>query len=104
MFGQENDISVASCGSSLLKYQVYLLMQLGVEEIIIAFDHDFKSLTDSNVQKIIKNLKNIHKNYGNYVKISFIWDKNNLTSFKSSPTDSGRDIFLKLFKDRKSVV
>lgn len=100
MFGQENDISVASCGSSLLKYQVYLLMQLGVEEIIIAFDHDFKSLTDSNVQKIIKNLKNIHKNYGNYVKISFIWDKNNLTSFKSSPTDSGRDIFLKLFKSR----
>ena len=37
-FGIENDISVASCGSSLSTYQVQQLMDLGVEEIIIAFD------------------------------------------------------------------
>ena len=103
MFGQENDITVACCGSSLLKYQVYLLMQLGVEEIIIGFDHDFTKLTDPNVAKKIKNLKNIHKNYGNFVKISFIWDKNNLTGYKCSPTEGGKDLFIKLFKERVNL-
>ena len=103
MFGQENDISVACCGSSLLKYQMHLLMKEGAEEVIIAFDHDFKTLADENVKKIIKNLKNIHKNYGNFIKISFIWDKNNITAFKSSPTDNGKEIFLKLYKTRISL-
>lgn len=37
-YGQENDISVAICGSSLSTYQVDLLRRLGVREIVIAFD------------------------------------------------------------------
>jgi DNA primase len=36
-FGEENDISVACCGSSLITYQVKLLLSLGVKEIIVAF-------------------------------------------------------------------
>lgn len=37
-FGLDNDISVACCGSSLSTYQVQELINLGAEEIIIAFD------------------------------------------------------------------
>ena len=45
-FGVENDISVAVCGSNLTAYQVQLLKLLDVEEIIIAFDKQFKEIGD----------------------------------------------------------
>ena len=45
-FGIENDLSVAVCGSNLTSYQVDLLKNLEVKEIIIAFDKQFKELGD----------------------------------------------------------
>lgn len=42
-FGMENDISVAVCGSSLSNYQIQLLLDLGIQELIIAFDKQFKN-------------------------------------------------------------
>lgn len=103
MFGRENDISVACCGSSLIGYQVELLKNKGVNEIIVGFDHDFTDLTEKTAKNIIKKYKSIYLKYGNYITISFIWDKNNLTPYKASPTDCGKEIFLTLFKERVNL-
>ena len=46
-FGLENDISVACCGSSVSAYQIQLLIEAGAEEIIIAFDRQFKEIGDN---------------------------------------------------------
>ena len=45
-FGIDNDISVAVCGSNLTNYQIQLLKSLDVEEIVIAFDKQFKESGD----------------------------------------------------------
>ena len=103
MFGQENNIAVAICGSSFINYQAWLLINLGVNEIIVGLDHDFREVSDDDAAKKIKNLKNIYKKYGSYVTISFIWDRDGLTGFKASPTDCGKDIFLELFKKRVNI-
>ena len=63
-FGIDNDISVACCGSSLIAYQVKLLLDLGVEEIIIGFDKQFQEFNDDEHKKLVKEFKNIHKKYG----------------------------------------
>jgi len=55
-FGQENDISVAICGSSLSKYQINLLIAAGVEEIIIAFDKQFQVIGDEEFQRMGKKI------------------------------------------------
>ena len=102
-FGIENDISVAVCGSSLIKYQVELLKTLGAEEICIAFDKQFKEIGDDEWKGWTKKLKDIHKKYGNEIKISFLFDKWNLLGYKMSPIDNGRDVFLELFKRRVSL-
>ena len=102
-FGIENDISVACCGSSLIAYQVKLLLDLGVEEIIIGFDKQFQEFDDEEHKKLVKNLKNIHKKYGMYVKISYMFDKWDLLDYKSSPIDNGKDTFLELFKRRVTI-
>ena len=99
-FGMDNDISVACCGSSLIPYQVQLLIDLGVEEVIIAFDKQFQEFNDDEHKKLVKNLRNIHKKYSPYVQISYMFDKWNLLNYKASPIDHGPDIFLELFNRR----
>lgn len=99
-FGIENDISVAACGSNLINYQVYLLLSLGVEEIIIAFDRQYKDIRDEECKKWIEKLYHINNKYNSFVQMSFIFDKENLLDYKMSPIDNGKSVFLQLFKNR----
>lgn len=100
-FGEENDITVASCGSSFINYQAWLLIKTGAKEIIIAYDRQYKEIGDDEFKKLVKNLKAIHKKYGSFVNISFMFDsKGNLLNYKDSPIDRGKDIFLELYKKR----
>lgn len=99
-FGEENDLSVSICGSSLINYQVWLLSQLGVKEIIVSLDKQFQTSGDDEFLKLVRNLKNIHKKYGRFIKISFMWDKENILGYKDSPIDKTKDEFLYLYKKR----
>lgn len=99
-FGVNNDISVACCGSSLISYQVELLLSLGVQEIIIGFDKQYKDVGDKEWKTWTKKLYKIHDKYGKYVQISYLFDKGDLLGYKDSPIDKGQDIFLELFKNR----
>ena len=99
-FGQENDISVAVCGSSLSKYQIKLLIAAGAKEICIAFDKQFQQIGDDEFKSWTKKLKDIYYKYNQYVNISFIFDKKNLLNYKDSPIDQGKEKFITLFKER----
>lgn len=99
-FGEENDITVASCGSSLISYQIKLLLSLGVKEIIIGYDKQFKEIGDEEWKRWTKKLYDIHTKYGAYVQISYLFDKKDLLDYKDSPVDKGKETFLKLFKNR----
>ena len=102
-FGEENDLSVACCGSSFINYQAWLLINQGAEEIIICLDKQFKAIGDNEFEKLVKNLKNIHKKYGAYTNISYCFDKGELLGYKDSPIDRGKDIFLELYKRRVNL-
>ena len=99
-FGKENDISVACCGSSLITYQVNLLLSLQVKEIVVAFDKQFQKVGDIEWQKWTKKLADINNKYGGYVLISFMFDTKDLLGYKESPIDGGKDIFLRMFEER----
>ena len=99
-FGMFNDISVACCGSSFGQYQAKLLIDAGAKEIVIAFDKQFQEKNDDEFKKLIKNLQQIHKKYGHYVKISFMFDKEDILEYKASPIDQGPEVFMNLFRKR----
>ena len=99
--GIENNIAIACCGSSFSTHQFQMLKDLGVLEIIIAFDKDFAEIGDEVFQKQVKNLTNIHNKFNAYAQISFMFDKNNnILPQKTSPTELGKEIFMKMFKER----
>jgi hypothetical protein len=99
-FGIDNDISVACCGSNISAYQIQLLLDCDVKEIIIAFDRQFQAIGDDEFKHLTNNLTKINDRYKNYVDISIIFDKKMITGYKDSPIDCGPDIFLKLWKER----
>ena len=102
-FGEENDLSVACCGSSFINYQAWLLINQGAEEIIICMDKQFKESGDDEFKKLVRNLKQIHKKYGAYTTISYMFDKTGLLGYKDSPIDKGIETFLKLYKERVNL-
>lgn len=99
-FGEKNNIAVACCGSNLSAFQMQLLLDLGVDEVVIAFDRQFETIGDDQFKKLTNNLRKLSEKYKNYVKISFIFDKEKITSYKASPIDEGSEKFLQLFKKR----
>ena len=102
-FGMENDISVAVCGSSLSNYQIQLLLDLGIQELIIAFDKQFKKLNDEEHLNWVRKLKEINKKFKKYVNISFVFEKEDLLEYKMSQIENGTEIFLTLFEKRISL-
>ena len=89
--------AVACCGSNLNKFQVDLLMRYcAPQEIIICFDNEEKEKED----KYLIKLRNICNKYKNYCNMSFIYDRENLTDKKDSPSDKGEEIFRKLLERR----
>lgn len=99
-FGEDNDISVACCGSSLSDYQVQLLSDAGAREIIVAFDRQFQEIDDDEFKKLTSKLTNLHKRYKKLIGISFLFDKKKITAYKNSPIDEGPLKFQELYKER----
>lgn len=100
LFGSENNISVACCGSSLSNHQFEILKSLGVQEVIFAFDRQFEEIGDAEFKRLVKHITQLGNKYKNYVTVSCIFDKEKITGYKDSPIDCGRDKFIQLFQNR----
>ena len=99
-FGIENDLSVAICGNSISNYQISLLKDLNVQEIIIALDKQYKAIGDEEWKRWTNKFYQIHNKYGKYFQISYMFDFNKYLNYKDSPIDEGKDIFISLYQNR----
>lgn len=97
MFGKDNNICVATCGSSFHAYQLDLLLTAGAEKILIAFDKEGE--TWSKKDKYYYKLREMCERYSHKCNIGFVWDSTNLLNLKDSPFDKGKETFLKLWSN-----
>ncbi len=95
IFGAQNNIAVASCGSSLQDYQIDLLVSAGAEQIVLCYDKEGKTWEEQ--EKYFHKLNNLCYKYKNKAHMGFLWDTQNLLNLKDSPIDRGKEIFLKLY-------
>jgi hypothetical protein len=100
MFGKDN-FTVALCGSSLSEFQKELIVSLGVNEVIIALDKQFENLESEEAERWAKHIREkIINKLAPYCIVTVLWDVDGLLPYKSSPTDFGLEILLKLM-DKK---
>lgn len=100
LFGSDANIAVACCGSNISAYQINLLISLGVEEVIIAFDRQFKIVGDDEYKRHTRNLTNLVAKFEKRTKVSILFDKWHKLGYKDAPIDCGTDNFLHLYKNR----
>lgn len=103
MFGK-NSISVSICGSSFSKMQMKMLLDLGVEEVIMCLDKQYDNKQEeiewyNKIRKMVKPL------IDEGIKVTTIWDdlENGLLEYKMSPVDAGIKIFKELVKNRIEI-
>ena len=95
--------SVASFGMNFSYYQFKLLEDLGVKEIIIAFDRQFQSpgKKDPEYVRYAKKLMSFVERYqSDDVQFSFVVDNEGLLGYKDSPIDKGIEVFNQLLSER----
>lgn len=87
-WGYHNVVSAET--SDLNNSQVIILLELGIKEIVLAFDNDV------NIDK----LKHTARKINIYTNVFAVVDKRGLLSEKASPCDSGREVWEQLFAER----
>lgn len=97
MYGRDNNIAVAVCGSSISYYQIQLLLDLGVENIIIAFDAP-AAITFEELEKHYHKLEKQCERFKYKCHIGFIIDYKRILGAKDSPTDLGKSAFEEVMK------
>lgn len=95
--------SIAIGGSSFSEYHSIILKDAGVEKIVLALDNDWDE--DGNrfygLEKAIKEGYKI-QDMGFDVDIIYDWD-GDLLGNKDAPIDRGRQIYSKLYRERKNI-
>ena len=95
----DNNYSVAVCGSNLSKFNANTLLKLGVGEVILAFDKQYSNLTEKILWE--KKLQKIAELFSPFINTSVILDDlDGLLDYKDSPIDRGQEVFEKLLKNR----
>ena len=102
-FYKQNNFSVAVCGSSLTTTQFLLIRNLGIKEVMIAFDKEYKDAS-SRIAEVYENkILKIANKLTPFFTVYVLWDTQGLLEYKDSPTDKGKEILEKLMKSKIEI-
>ena len=103
-YGMDN-IAVATLGGSKIgKYRRNKILEMGVEEVIILADKDWKDEGDKEYVKWYDKIMGQSGEFKGYCKVSICYDNLDLLGYKENATDGGKEVFERLFKEREEVV
>ncbi len=101
--GKANNNSVASFGTSFSIHHLKILEELGVEEIIFAYDRQYHEANkeDAEYVALVNKLTRLHNRFSSEtMTVSFMMDFGNSLDYKDSPIDKGLVVFNELFQNR----
>lgn len=94
-------VAVATCGSQLNRFQINLLVQeLGVNEIILAYDKEYDSGFAADGRAYRQKLIDKCQKYRGLATFYYLFDEHNLLNKKDAPCDKGQETLEKLMKRR----
>lgn len=98
----EDSVAVAISGSFISPEQIEILKKYEVDEVIIALDKEFENKEEEKVY-----MEKVQYKFVNplckYFTVSIVWDTENDLDLKDAPTDKGKEVFEKLYKNKITV-
>ncbi|MDT0700390.1 hypothetical protein [Staphylococcus chromogenes] len=102
-YGEDNFV-VAICGSNLSKYQARLLLDLDIEEIIIAIDKEYFINEGVDYEKYIHKVMKIAKHFAPYCRTYHLTDTCGRLGLKESPLDIPKEELERMMKEDKHLI
>lgn len=100
-FFSEDSFVVGMCGSSLNSYQADILLELGIEKIIISVDKDYHKQPDEVYKRKIMN---IAKHFINKVEVTVLIDTRGVMDYQECVMDKSKEELLNIMEyDQHSI-
>ena len=101
----DHSFVVACCGSNISYRQIEILLELGVTEVILGMDWDFKdiNLNDEEYKEYKKKIMKLSKKLIPYFTVEVLFPTKDPFIYKCSPTDLGKEYLLNSMKSKLTI-
>ncbi|MFQ3843316.1 hypothetical protein AABD41_01555 [Staphylococcus pseudoxylosus] len=99
-YGHDNFV-VAVCGSSMSKYQADLLLNLGIEEVIIAIDKEYIQIDTQEYKEYMNKVRKIGKHFAPFISTYHLTDTRGVLGIKESPLDVTKEELENIMRNDK---
>ena len=99
----EDSFTASVCGSNITRNQIKMIMCLGVEEVMIAFDRMYVDPQSFEAEIYFRKLLKLVAPLVPFVRVYLILDNQYRIPYKQSPTDMGKEILIQLMKEKTLV-
>lgn len=107
-FGSDSN-AVAVCGFNMTEQQRTFLLNMDVEEVVLAFDKDVDMVESEDeiteeYEHYCEAVNRIGQALAPYCRVTALVDEEGLLELKDSPLDKGKNVFLELMTNRQEIV
>lgn len=95
---QNANFTVGLCGSTMNSYQAEMLMNMGVESVVIMVDKDYVNQPDS---VYYDKIKKIAKHFINKINVYHVTDTRNILDYQSCVLDADRETVINIMQNEK---
>ena len=100
-YGVNNSLAVF--GSNISKRHIQLLLELGVNEVVLAMDSDYHIVGDDEFKFFVAKMKKLISKIRPYFSCSVIYNNQGYDGYKFSPVDFTQEQFNKLWTSRAII-
>lgn len=100
-FGIDNALAVF--GSNISKQHIQLLLELGVNDVLIAFDSDYKQVDDDEFKFFVVKMKKLVAKLKPYFSVSIVYNNQGYDMYKCNMMDIPYEQAMKLWESRVRV-
>ena len=95
--------SLAVFGSNINKQHIQLLLELGVNDVVLAFDSDYKQVGDDEFKFFVVKMKKLVAKLKPYFSISIVYNNQGYDMYKCNMMDIPYDQAMKLWESRVKI-
>ena len=95
--------ALAVFGSNVSKRHIEMLLELGVNDVVLCMDSDYRKVGDDDFQFFVAKMRKLAGKLRGYFNVSIIYNNQGYDGYKCSPVDFDRWQFDKLYESRVRV-
>lgn len=92
--------ALAVFGSNISKRHIEMLLELGVNDVVLCFDSDYKQVGDDDFQFFVAKMRKLAGKLRGYFNVSIMYNNQGYDGYKYSPVDFTYNQFMTLYERR----